>query len=356
MRELNLKTKNKTYPIYIGADIISNIKLISPFLTSKQILIVTNETIAPLYLSVLNKALASFNPDNIILPDGEEYKTQKTVDLIYDKLIRLRYDRECILIALGGGVVGDITGYAASCYMRGVKFIQIPTTLLSQVDSSVGGKTGINHPKGKNMIGSFWQPECVICDINTLNTLNSREIKAGFAEIIKAAIIADKNFFNFLDNNIDEILSLDSKAIESIIYNSCRIKADIVSRDEREQGLRATLNLGHTFAHAIETKMGYGNVLHGEAVAIGIKKATEYSFLHGSLSQYDRDAILGILQKSRILLDIADKMKAVDYLNAMEIDKKTRNNQINLILIKEIANVYISYNVDKTTLHNFLDK
>jgi len=356
MKKLSLDTKHKTYPIYIGENLLSDDKYILPHLKNNQVLVVSNETVAPLYLDSLKKSLKSIKPATIILKDGEEYKNITTVNVIYDKLIDVKFDRDCTLIALGGGVIGDITGFVASTYMRGVSFIQIPTTLLSQVDSSVGGKTGVNHPKGKNMIGSFWQPECVLSDTNTLKTLNKKQISAGLAEIIKVAIIKDKQFFEKLYNNMDSILSLKQDLIQDVIYQSCKIKADIVAIDETEQGIRALLNLGHTFGHAIETILGYGNILHGEAVGAGIKLAAVYSNKYGKLKDNKKDMIVKILQMAQIPMGMDKNIKVDDYMDVMAVDKKTKNGKINLILINDIADVYIAQDVDKQNLHSFLSQ
>ena len=275
MQTLHIQLEDRSYPIYIGEGLLSQIKLIESHLKQKHVAVVTNTTVAPLYLDPLLTLLKQhgIKAFPIILPDGESYKNQATLNLIYDALLREKCERTTTLIALGGGVIGDMTGYAAATYLRGVPFIQIPTTLLSQVDSSVGGKTGINHPLGKNMIGAFYQPQCVIADIDTLKTLPSREFSAGMAEVIKYGLIRDEVFFNWLEKNIEGLMKLDSQLLIEAIQRSCQNKADVVEIDEHESGIRAILNLGHTFGHAIENAMGYGVWLHGEAVAIGMVMA-----------------------------------------------------------------------------------
>ncbi len=265
MQTLHIQLENRSYPIYIGEGLLSQIKLIESHLKQKHVAVVTNTTVAPLYLDSLLSLLKQhgIKAFPIILPDGESYKNQETLNLIYDALLKEKCERTVTLIALGGGVIGDMTGYAAATYLRGVPFIQIPTTLLSQVDSSVGGKTGINHPMGKNMIGAFYQPQCVIADIDTLKTLPQREFSAGMAEVIKYGLICDEAFFDWLEKNIEGLMKLNSQLLIEAIQRSCQNKADVVEMDEHESGVRATLNLGHTFGHAIENAMGYGVWLHG---------------------------------------------------------------------------------------------
>jgi len=277
--------EQRSYPIFIGQDILSQQQYLLPYIVGRHVCIVTNETIAPLYLEKVLELFADSDHlvDTVVLPDGESYKTLDTIDIIYDKLLEKRHNRNTTLIALGGGVVGDMTGYAAATYQRGVNFIQIPTTVLSQVDSSVGGKTGVNHPLGKNMIGAFHQPQCVLIDTNVLNTLPERELSAGIAEIVKYGLIADLNFYDWIEANMPLLMQLDSAAITEAIARSCQNKADVVAKDEREGGIRAILNLGHTFGHAIETAQGYGVWLHGEAVAAGMVVALELSDILGEI-------------------------------------------------------------------------
>src|SRR3989344_6076341 len=279
MQPLDVALGDRSYPIHIGLNLLENPGLVLPHLKGKQAAIVTNTTVAPLYLEKLAQPLraAGVSVIPIVLPDGEAYKNSETLNLIYDALLQNRCERSTTLIALGGGVIGDITGYAAATYLRGVPFIQVPTTLLSQVDSSVGGKTGINHPLGKNMIGAFYQPQLVLADTDTLNTLPDNELAAGVAEVIKYGLIRDLPFLEWLEQNLDKLLARDTATLQYAIARSCRNKAEVVAADERESGERALLNLGHTFGHAIESGMGYGNWLHGEGVAAGIAMAADLS-------------------------------------------------------------------------------
>ncbi|MGD8570118.1 MAG: 3-dehydroquinate synthase, partial [Gammaproteobacteria bacterium] len=265
MKILTVQLGPRSYPIYIGEKLLDNSDLVLKHTPTQQCLVVTNETVAPLYLDTVLQALKGIQVETLILPDGEQYKTLDTVNQIYSCLLEKRFDRRCTLIALGGGVIGDMTGFAAATYQRGVNFIQIPTTLLAQVDSSVGGKTGVNHKLGKNMIGAFHQPLCVVADTTTLDTLEDKQLSAGIAEVIKYGIIRDAEFFQWLESNMDNILQRQTDALVYAIDRSCRNKADVVAADEREAGERALLNLGHTFGHAIEAGTGYGNWLHGEA-------------------------------------------------------------------------------------------
>ncbi|KOR28667.1 3-dehydroquinate synthase, partial [Achromatium sp. WMS3] len=300
MITLNLELGKRSYPIYIGNGIINDSTLIQPHLVSNQVVIVTNDTIAPIYLQQVQDALANYNVHTVILPDGESHKNLATWSQIIDALLTYKATRHCTLIALGGGVIGDMTGFAAACYQRGIAFLQIPTTLLAQVDASVGGKTGINHPLGKNMIGAFYQPRCVIIDTNTLNTLPKREFIAGISEIIKYGLIRDQEFFAWLESSLPEILDKDPKIIARTIELSCQNKADIVAADEQETGQRALLNLGHTFGHAIETNLGYGKWLHGEAVAVGISMAAELSARLGWLTITERDRIIKLITQAEL--------------------------------------------------------
>ncbi|MFM1892207.1 MAG: 3-dehydroquinate synthase, partial [Pseudomonadota bacterium] len=264
-RVLTVDLGTRAYPIYIGAGLCGDPELYRRHIPSRQVMVVTNETVGPLYLQRVREALAGFELGTVVLPDGEQYKNLEVLNRIFDELLRLRFDRRCTLLALGGGVVGDMTGFAAACYQRGVNFVQVPTTLLAQVDSSVGGKTGVNHPLGKNMIGAFHQPLCVIADTDTLSTLPERELSAGLAEVIKYGLISDPEFFAWLEANMDALRRRDPAALGYAIERSCADKAAVVAADEKEAGQRALLNLGHTFGHAIETGMGYGAWLHGEA-------------------------------------------------------------------------------------------
>ena len=269
MKTLNVDLGDRSYPIFIGSQLLGKPEMVVPYIKGTQVMIVTNETVAPLYLQQAQAAFGDFDCQTVILPDGEQYKNLQTLDRVFDALLSHQFDRHCTLVALGGGVIGDMTGFAAACYQRGVDFIQIPTTLLAQVDSSVGGKTGVNHPLGKNMIGAFHQPSCVVIDTDTLDTLDDRQLSAGLAEIIKYGLIRDLEFVVWLEDHMDKLLARKPAEISYAIETSCRSKAEVVAEDERESGVRALLNLGHSFGHAIETGAGYGNWLHGEAVAAG---------------------------------------------------------------------------------------
>lgn len=351
MQTLKVELANRSYPIHIGTGLITNADLIVPHLKRKHVAVVTNTTVAPLYLQQLTQTLndAGVTVIPIILPDGEAYKNGETLNLIYDALLQHRCERSTTLIALGGGVIGDLTGYAAATYLRGVPFIQIPTTLLSQVDSSVGGKTGINHPLGKNMIGAFYQPQLVLADIDTLQTLPPREFSAGVAEVIKYGLIRDAQFFDWLEQHIDELMSLDKAVLSEAIYRSCQNKADVVARDEHETGERALLNLGHTFGHAIENAMGYGVWLHGEAVAAGTMMAADLSQRMGWLSDEEVKRIHRLITSAKLPLD-APKLGVEKYLDLMQLDKKVADGKIRLILQQGIGKSVITSDYDAEKL------
>lgn len=351
MQTLKVELANRSYPIHIGRDLISDANLILPHLKRKHVAIVTNTTVAPLYLDKLSQTLqaAGVTVIPIILPDGEAYKNAETLNTIYDVLLQNRCERSTTLIALGGGVIGDLTGYAAATYLRGVPFIQVPTTLLSQVDSSVGGKTGINHPLGKNMIGAFYQPQVVLADIDTLKTLPAREFSAGMAEVIKYGLIRDADFFDWLEAHIEQLMALQEAAISEAIYRSCQNKAEVVARDEHETGERALLNLGHTFGHAIENAMGYGVWLHGEAVAAGTMLAADLSQRLGWLTAAEVTRIHALLSKARLPLD-APKLGTEKYLDLMQMDKKVADGKIRLILQQGIGHSVITSDYDAQLL------
>lgn len=341
MRKLDVSLGDRSYPIYIGPGIYSAPGLILERLAGKRVAIVTNETIAPRYLRRLSDGLAAHGISviEIVLPDGEAFKTGTTLERIYDAMMQARCDRSTTLIALGGGVVGDMCGYAAATYQRGIPFIQIPTTLLSQVDSSVGGKTGINHPLGKNMIGAFWQPKLVIADTDVLKTLPPRELSAGLAEIIKYGLIRDLAFFEWLESNMERLVGCEAAALTYAIERSCANKAQVVAGDEREtakDGGRALLNLGHTFGHAIETALGYGTWLHGEAVATGMLMAARLSARLGWLSEADVQRISALLIRAKLPIK-APQLGAEKYLDLMGHDKKNIGGHLRLVLLKQIG-------------------
>ena len=342
MKTLQLDLGVKSYPIYIGQALLSQAELLTKHITGKQVMIVTNTTVAPLYLEQIKSLLGPFKVADVVLPDGEQYKTLDTVNLIFDALLESRFDRSCTLIALGGGVVGDMTGFAASSYQRGVNFIQVPTTLLSQVDSSVGGKTGVNHALGKNMIGAFHQPKCVLIDVDTLDTLDDRQYAAGMAEVIKYGLLGNRDFLKFLQDNIHNLMNRDKGLIIQAVHQSCTDKADIVAQDELESGKRALLNLGHTFGHAIENTLGYGVFLHGEAISVGMLMAAKLSQLEGDLTSQEVSEIQDLLEKSNLPISVDGKISASEFLSAMSVDKKVIDGNIRLILMKKLGESYIS--------------
>ena len=342
MQTLTVQLENRSYPIHIGNGLIEQPALLQTLASRKRAAVVTNTTVAPLYLEQLRQTLQAIgiNIVPVILPDGEEYKSSATLNLIYDALLTNRCERTTPLIALGGGVIGDMTGYAAATYLRGVPFIQIPTTLLAQVDSSVGGKTGINHPLGKNMIGAFYQPQLVLADTNTLNTLPDNELSAGIAEIIKYGLIRDLPFFEWLEQHMEKLLARDMEALQYAIVRSCRNKAEIVAADERESGERALLNLGHTFGHAIESGMGYGNWLHGEGVAAGTVMAADLSQRLGWIGTHEVARIRKLFERAG-LPTAAPDLGAGKYLELMEFDKKVEDGKVRFVLLKEIGRAVV---------------
>lgn len=356
MQTLQVALGDRAYPIHIGSQLLSKADLILPYLKRKQVAIVSNTSVAPLYMAKISEPLKASGVSviEIILPDGEAYKNSETLNLIYDALLKNRCERNTTLIALGGGVIGDLTGYAAATYLRGVPFIQVPTTLLSQVDSSVGGKTGINHPLGKNMIGAFYQPKLVLADTDTLKTLPSRELSAGVAEVIKYGLIRDVDFFSWLEINMPKLMSLDEAVLSYAIYRSCQNKAEVVAADEHETGERALLNLGHTFGHAIENAMGYGVWLHGEAVAAGTMLAAELSLKQGWLSEQDVHRMNAIFKVANLPLN-PPKLGANRYLELMQLDKKVADGQIRLVLQKAIGKAVITSDYDKNKLQETLE-
>jgi 3-dehydroquinate synthase len=351
IQTLNVELAERSYPIHIGSGLLSQPELLTPHLVQKQAVVVTNTTVAPLYLDTLRSTLQKGGIASlpVILPDGEKYKTWETLNLIFDALIGAHCERNTTLIALGGGVIGDMGGFAAACYQRGMPFIQIPTTLLSQVDSSVGGKTAINHPLGKNMIGAFYQPKIVLADISTLDTLPDRELKAGLAEVIKYGLIRDRDFFGWLEANLDKLLARDRDALAYAVHRSCANKAQIVAADERETGERALLNLGHTFGHAIETGLGYGKWLHGEAIAAGTLIAAELSKRLGWLAGESVRRI-EVLYREAGLPAHGAPLGAARYIELMRHDKKVRDGSLRLVLLKEIGMAVVADGLDEATI------
>jgi len=353
-RTLTVDLADRAYPIFIGSDLIGDSALYRPHIHGTQVMIVSNETVAPLYLERVEAALSAYRVASVILPDGEQYKTLGVLDQVYTALLQNRFDRRCTLLALGGGVVGDMTGFAAASYQRGVDFIQVPTTLLSQVDSSVGGKTGVNHPLGKNMIGSFHQPRCVIIDIATLDSLPDRELSAGLAEVIKYGLINDPEFFTWLEQNMARLVARDRDALSYAIERSCSDKAAVVAADERESGQRALLNLGHTFGHAIETGMGYGTWLHGEAVGAGMCMAAAMSAKLGWLSDQQVRRVDRLVAAAGLPVRPPDQVSPERFLELMAVDKKVMNGQLRLVLLQDIGKSVISADFDPEALRNTL--
>ncbi|MCW9698753.1 3-dehydroquinate synthase [Avibacterium sp. 20-129] len=345
---VNVELKERRYPIYIGAGLLSD-PSVYPLKAGDKVMLVSNPTIAQHYLAPVTETLTQLGcqVDHVLLPDGEQYKNLESLNLIFTALLEKNHGRDTTLIALGGGVIGDVVGYAAASYQRGVRFIQIPTTLLAQVDSSVGGKTAVNHPLGKNMIGAFYQPCTVIVDTLTLHTLPKREVNAGLAEVIKYGAILDYPFFEWLEQHIDELVALEQAPLQHCIARCCQIKADVVARDETEKGDRALLNLGHTFGHAIETHLGYGQWLHGEAVAAGSMMAAALSEMLGDLSVQDVGRLEKLFAHANLPTVSPDTMQPEDYLPHMMRDKKVLAGKLRLVLLKSLGQAYVATDSDK---------
>ena len=345
--------EDNSYPIFIGEGASLSLENFDGYIAGKDIAIITNEVVAPLYLNEISDLFSNRNVIEYILPDGEQEKKLKTVHKIIDRLMEAGFGRDSTLIALGGGVVGDITGFTASIFMRGINFIQIPTTLLAQVDASVGGKTAVNHKSGKNLIGSFYQPQCVICDSIFLATLKATEISAGLAEIIKYGLIFDSEFFQWLQKNMQQILSNDRAAVDYVIQRSCAIKAEIVAQDEKEQSVRALLNFGHTFGHAIEKLTGYGNWTHGDAVAVGMVLAARLSENMSLITPEDVQNIEEILTAANLPISLPN-IDPAELLAAMQSDKKVKDRNIQLVLLKNIGEAFLTADYSQEDLVNIL--
>lgn len=352
LRQIDVNLPHHSYPIYIGNQLFNRLDLLSRHVTSKQIMIVTNETVAKLYLPPLQQTLANFKCDHIILPDGEDHKTLIQWEKILNHLAEQKHHRDSTLITLGGGVIGDMGGFAAACYQRGIAFIQIPTTLLAQVDASIGGKTAVNHPIGKNLIGAFHQPNAVIIDTGLLTTLPTREFASGLAEIVKAALIRDANFFSWLENHVDALITQQPDILSTAIYNACVIKRDIVIQDEKEQNIRALLNLGHTFGHAIEHELQYGHWLHGEAVAVGLVLAAKLSVRFNLISQQDWLRIVNLLTAMQLPTELPPHLKLEHLIKAMRMDKKVKQDRLPFILLAGIGSAFINHEVTEQDLQN----
>lgn len=349
-RILSVDLGERSYPIYIGPGLIGAAEFYRPHLASSAVMVVTNETVAPLYLARVKAALTDYRLGEVILPDGEVFKDLATWNLIFDALLERRFGRDCTLVALGGGVVGDIAGFAAACYQRGVAFVQVPTTLLAQVDSSVGGKTGVNHASAKNMIGAFHQPRAVIADIETLNTLPDRELAAGFAEVVKYGLIRDPAFFDWLEANVAALIARDAAALTEAVERSCRNKAEVVAADERESGQRALLNLGHTFGHAIEAATGYGSWLHGEAVSAGMVMAADLSRRLKWVDQSTLKRIRRLLEAFGLPVDPPASIATARWIELMALDKKVLDGTLRLVLMRAIGDALVTADVSTEQL------
>lgn len=339
----------RSYPILIGAGLLEQRPLFDQHVRARDVLIVSNTTVAPLYLSTLSASLGSRRIAETILPDGERHKTLLNAAGIFDTLIASRFGRDCAVIALGGGVVGDTAGFAAACYHRGVAFVQVPTTLMAQVDSSVGGKTGVNHPQGKNLIGAFHQPSAVIADTRTLATLPGRELRSGLAEVVKYGLICDPAFFEWVEEHLDELLAGNPAALSRAVHRSCELKAEIVARDEREEGDRALLNLGHTFGHAVESATAYTRWLHGEALGAGLVMAAAMSCASGFLSRRDMERVRRLIQRIGLPTHIAGVQPAVA-LEQMCLDKKVQGGRIRLVLLRSIGSAFLTADYPEAAL------
>jgi len=355
MEKIVVALGERSYPISIGEGLLTQTRLFTAAIKGKKVMIVSNETVAPLYLARCKKTLTDFQIDEIILPDGEQFKNLHTFEIILTALLSHKHARDTTIIALGGGVIGDMAGFAAACYQRGVPFIQVPTTVLSQVDSSVGGKTAVNHPLGKNMIGAFYQPQAVIIDIDCLKTLPAREFAAGMAEVIKYGIIYDQAFFTWLAENVTAIKSLQPDAITYMIKRCCEIKAEIVSLDEKEGGIRALLNLGHTFGHAIEAEQGYGNWLHGEAVATGMVLAAKTALNLGLIESVVIEQIILLIKQFELPVNAPENMHYDQFAEHMQLDKKVLDGKLRLILPTSIGSCEIFDNVSETVLRGVIE-
>jgi len=354
MQKLDVSLAERSYPIYIDRGLLGQ-DLIRRHVRGNQVMVVSNETIAPLYLESVTQGLNDLQCDTLILPDGEQHKTLATLERIFDALMANRHSRTTTLVALGGGVIGDMVGFAAACYQRGVDFIQVPTTLLAQVDSSVGGKTAVNHPRGKNMIGAFHQPRAVVIDTAVLDTLPAREFAAGMAEVIKYGLIRDPGFFQWLLDNQATLAARDTAPLAEAILRSCRNKAEVVAADETEQGNRALLNLGHTFGHAMETFTGYRDWLHGEAVSAGMVMAARMSLELGWLSQADVDRVQDSLAAWTLPVTAPEGMARADFSELMALDKKVQNGRLRLVLLNQIGEALVTGEYDTNALTRTLE-
>lgn len=354
MHTLTVELGPLSYPIHIGTHLLSSPDVLGRHIAGRQVMVITNETVSPLYLDSLRRGLDGFDVACHVIPDGESCKNLEVLQQIFDRMLAVPCSRQCTVVALGGGVVGDIAGFAAACYQRGVPYIQVPTTLLAQVDSSVGGKTAVNHPRGKNMIGAFYQPRAVITDTGTLETLPDRELAAGLAEVIKYGLIRDPGFLEWLEGNIDALRRREHAALTYAIEQSCRNKADVVALDEREQGVRALLNLGHTFGHAIEAATGYTPWLHGEAVAVGMLMAADLSHRLGDLRAADVERVEALLRRAGLPARPPETMTPETFERYMAVDKKVVNGRVRLILLKGLGQAYTADDYSREALQDTL--
>lgn len=356
MQTLTVELGARSYPIYIGPGLLGQPELLRRHVRARQVLVVTNTVVAPLYLERITAALEGLQVDTLVLPDGESSKTLDTLSLIYDQLLSGRHNRTTTLVALGGGVVGDMTGFAAATYQRGVDFIQVPTTLLAQVDSSVGGKTAVNHPMGKNMIGAFHQPRAVLVDTTTLHSLPPREFAAGLAEVIKYGLIADAAFYAWLERHMDALVARDEALLAEAIARSCDCKARVVAADETEAGLRAILNLGHTFGHAIETAAGYGVLLHGEAVAVGMVMALQASVSLGWVDAAEVERLRQLLLRAGLPVTPPAGLEQDVFLGLMAVDKKVTDGRLRLVLLQAVGDAVVTDQLPEVALRALLDE
>jgi 3-dehydroquinate synthase len=355
MQTITVNLANRSYPIYLGENLLNDVDFLRRHVDASQVLLVSNPTIAPLYLSKIQKAFQDRQCDHILLPDGESHKNLDILKKIFDELLQKKHHRQTTLIALGGGVICDLTGFAAACYQRGVAYLQIPTTLLAQVDASIGGKTAVNHPLGKNMIGAFYQPRAVIIDITTLTTLPDREFYAGIAEIIKVALIKDAKFFTWLEDHMGGLVARDTQVLLHAIQRACELKAEVVTADETEmKNIRALLNLGHTFGHAIEQVTGYTRYLHGEAVAFGIMLAAKLSQQQSLLNAEEVKRIQNLLQSAHLPIDLPAQLQCDKMLAAMTVDKKIEGEQLRLVLLKRIGHAELVSTVNISQVRQLL--
>ncbi len=350
MIRVDVELAERSYPIFIGGGLLRDASLLARTIKTRQVMVVTNDRVGPLYLDTLRQGLTDRQLACVVLPDGEQFKTLESFSQIMTALLEHKFERGCTVVALGGGVVGDLAGFAAACYQRGVRFVQIPTTLLAQVDSAVGGKTAVNHALGKNMIGAFHQPVAVLADLDTLNTLEAREFRAGVAEVIKYGLMRDREFFDWLELNLDALMAREPAAVTHAIKRSCENKADVVAADEHESGERALLNLGHTFGHAIEHALGYGVWLHGEAVAAGMCMAARMSARVGMIAPTTRDRVIALIERAGLPTVQPPTTSVTELLAAMSIDKKNQDGRIRLILLDAIGHASVRDDYDQQAL------